>query len=283
MITHVAAAGEDRGRIVLRLSPLAEPAPAALDAVMRVAQAFGSEIESLYVEDRQLVDLAAFPFLRETTPSGGETHTLSRADMERDVRALGRSRQDSVAEAAARAGVGCRPRSVSDEPMRALARACAERGPWNMVALAEPVAADGAEIAEIFASVGDMTGILVVGPAARMAAGPVVVAVEEIERLQPTLRAAERIAAVTAADIRMLLVAIEPELVAWMETEARQMLEPGPVRIEAVQLARDGDSARRMLKASAAGFVIAGFGGSVAPADDEPLAVALECPLLLVR
>lgn len=284
MITHVAAAGEGRGRVVLRLSPLASPAPVALDAAIRVAQAFGSEIESLYVEDRQLIDLAAFSFVRETTPSGGATRQLAREAMERDVRALGRSRQSEVAAAAELAGVGCRGRSVSDEPMRALAQACAESGPWNMVALAEPlVAGADSEIADIFASVGDMTGIVVVGAEARLGPGPVVVAVEETERLQPTLRAAARLAAVLGGDIRMLLVGIEPELVAWMEVEARQMLQGDPVRIEAVQLASDGDSARRMLKASQASFVIAGFGGLVAPADHAPLTDGLECPLLLVR
>lgn len=284
MITHVAAAGEGRGRIVLRLSPLNSPAPVALQAAIRVAQAFGSEIEGLYVEDRQLIDLAAFSFVRETTPSGGATRTLAREAMERDVRALGRSRQSEVAAAASRAGVGCRGRSVCDEPMRALALACAESGPWNMVALSEPVQAGaGPEIAEIFAGVGDMTGIVLVGPAARLDAGPVVVAVEQVERLQPTLRAAARLAAVQGGEIRMLLVGIEPELVAWMEVEARQMVQGDPVRIVAVQLASDGDSARRMLAASAAGFVIAGFGGLVAPADHEPLTESLECPLLLVR
>lgn len=284
MITHVAAAGEDRGRVVLRLSPLAAPSPVALDAAVRVAQAFGAEIESLFIEDRQLVDLAAFSFVRETTPSGGATRALAAGDVDRDMRALGRDLQADVADIARRAGVACRARSVRDEPMRALAQACAESGPWNMVAIGEPLGAGGAsEIADIFAGVDDMTGILVVAPGARAAAGPVVIAVEALERLQPTLRAAARIAGVLGGDIRMVLVAIDPELVAWMEAEARQMLEPGPVRIAAVQLASDGDSARRMLSASAAGFVIAGFGGTVAPADHEPLSASLDCPLLLVR
>ena len=42
------------------------------------------------------------------------------------------------------ADVPLRSRVVRDEPLRALSIACAESGPWNVVALAEPFAPDNA-------------------------------------------------------------------------------------------------------------------------------------------
>ena len=50
MIAHVAEAGEDRGRVVLRLGSSGRLSDIALEAAMRVAQAFQSEIESVFVE-----------------------------------------------------------------------------------------------------------------------------------------------------------------------------------------------------------------------------------------
>lgn len=288
MIAHVAAAGEDRGRVVLRLDPLAPISTEALGAGLRVAQAFGSEMESLFVEDLQLFDLAAFPFVRETTASGSDTRALTPAAIDRDVRALGRSQHARVAAAAQAAGVQLRLRTVRDEPMRALAQACAANGPWNVIALAAPIGPRHmAQVAELFAHVGDTTGVVVVGERAHHRAGPVVVAVEDAARLQPMLRAAARLASVTGGGgIRLVLVEGDAEKVAWMELEARRGLAGTEARIEAVQLASDGPSAVRMLQAAGASFVIAVFGGAVVPEDGsevEPLAARLESPLLLVR
>ena len=55
MIAHVAQAGEDRGRVVLHLRS-ANPSAIALEAAVRIARAFQSEIESLFVQDEQLMD-----------------------------------------------------------------------------------------------------------------------------------------------------------------------------------------------------------------------------------
>ena len=54
MIAHVAQAGEDRGRVVLHLQS-GHPSAIALEAAVRIARAFQSEIESLFVEDEQLL------------------------------------------------------------------------------------------------------------------------------------------------------------------------------------------------------------------------------------
>ena len=69
MIAHVAQSGEDRGRVVLHLRS-SHPSTMAVEAALRVARAFGSDLESLFVEDEQLFDCAAYSFAREVSLSG---------------------------------------------------------------------------------------------------------------------------------------------------------------------------------------------------------------------
>jgi len=66
MIAHVAESGEDRGRVVLHLRS-GNPHVIAVEAALRVARAFGSDLESLFVEDEQLFDCAAYGFAREVS------------------------------------------------------------------------------------------------------------------------------------------------------------------------------------------------------------------------
>ena len=79
MIAHVAEAGEGRGRVVLHLTHAA-PSPVAIEAAVRVARAFQSEIESLFVEDAALLDIAAFPFACEISLSGRQRREQPRHD-----------------------------------------------------------------------------------------------------------------------------------------------------------------------------------------------------------
>ena len=76
MIAHVAQTGEDRGRVVLQLGS-AHPSAIALEAAVRVARAFQSEIESLFVEDTQLFDCAAYGFVREVSLTGHQRRVMS--------------------------------------------------------------------------------------------------------------------------------------------------------------------------------------------------------------
>ena len=62
MIAHVAQSGEDRGRVVIRIGS-GHPSTVALEAAVRIARAFGSDLESLFVEDEQLFDCAAYGFV----------------------------------------------------------------------------------------------------------------------------------------------------------------------------------------------------------------------------
>ncbi len=287
MIAHVAEAGEHKGRVVLRLGVAERPSRVGLEAAVSVARAFGSEIESVFVEDLALVALASYPFAREVALTGRCSRALSKAGMEQDIRVTGSALFREVEAIAGKADVRVHRRIVRDDPLPALAAACADCGPWNVVALAEPLrAGQAAELRELFLGIADTTGIVVTGPVARRGRGPVAAIVEDTERLPSALRTAERLAAVTGGDVRVLLVGENDEQAAWMEGQARLMLDGNSHIGVSTALASVGiramlDALRRI----ECGFLIAQFGGAMIPDDADlgPLTASLECPLFLVR
>jgi hypothetical protein len=287
MIAHVAQSGEDSGRVVIQIRS-GNPSAVAMRAAVQIARAFGSDLESLFIEDKQLFDCAAYGFVREISLSGRESRPLSLDSMMRDLHlaAQGTRRQLEVLARAAQVPLRCRV--VRDEPLRALTMACAEVGPWNVVALGEPFGADwSAMLKQMLAEVSGTTGIVTVGPRARRVAGPMIVAVEETAELPDMLRLAERLAAVDGAEVVLLLVASSESELAQMEGEARLVVEDREgVRIEPVAVARGAvASMAETLRRLGGGMVICQFGGLVVPdeGDLRPLAAALECPLFLVR
>jgi hypothetical protein len=288
MIAHVAAAGEGRGRVVVWLPTAGRASPPAIEAAMLVARAFGSEVESLFVEEGQLFDLAQFPFARQLASGGEGWRAIAAPDLEHELRFIGLALQRQVAEAAKRASVPCRARTLRDDPLGALAKACAENGPWNVVAIAEPFAAtDGRRLREVFANVSDTTGVVVAGPSARNIAGPVVAAVEQFERLKPMLKVAERLARASGGEVTLMLVGNRPSDLSELEGKARLLLgeSEGPA-LETVLAARgDVAAVAEAVRRHKAGLVLAQYGGLVVSGEDSPrsLAAALPCPLLVVR
>jgi hypothetical protein len=287
MIAHVAQTGEDRGRVVLQLRS-GRPSAIALAAAIRVARAFQSEIESVFVQDQQLIDCAAYGFASEISLSGRARRPVSPDGMKRDLQLAAQVALRQIAVLAEQAEVPLRSRVVRDEPLRALSIACAERGPWNVVALAEPFSAgNGALLKQLLVEIADTTGLVLVGPKGRRLTGPIVVAIEDIEHLPDLLRAAERLAAIDNAQIVVLLIAADAERAQAMEAHARLALEAREdVRIETAAMAR-GEAAviAEALRCQRGGFVICQFGGLVVPdeGDLRPLVAGLECPLFLVR
>jgi hypothetical protein len=287
MIAHVAETGENQGRVVLQLGS-AHPSAIALEAAVRIARAFQSEIESIFVEDMQLFDCAAYGFVREVSLTGRNSRAVSAAGMTRDLRLAAQAARRELEALTRRAEVPLRSRVVRDEPLRALAVACAETGPWNVVALTEPFAAsNGGLVKQMLVEISGATGLVMVGPKARRVTGSAIVAVEDVERIPALLRAAERLAALDGAPIVLLLIAPDEERLARMDGQARLVVEDREdVRIYTAAVAR-GEAAvvAEALRQLQGGFVICQFGGLVVPdeGDLKPLASVLECPLFLVR
>lgn len=285
MIAHVAEAGESRGRVVLQVCT-SRPSLVAMEAAIRIARAYRSEIESLFVEDMNLLQLASFPFAREITFSG-KARPLTRDDMEREFRNAFRSLQRRIEVLAAAAEVPVKRQIVRDDPLTALQRACTECGPWNLVALADPFGAGScASLQQLFDSVTDATGLLIVGPGARRLDGRIVVMNDETEHLQNMLRVAERLASLDETEISIALVAESEEKILELESGTRLLLEDNPgVEITTVAVVRDEAAASEVLRRQNPGFVISRYGGLLVPADGNlrALSLTLECPLLLVR
>jgi hypothetical protein len=287
MIMHVAEAGEQRGRVVLQLRS-GQPHDIALAAAFRIAQAFRSEIESLFVEDQQLLELAGFPFAREISVSGRRTRALSREDMARELRLMAHAICRQVERQAKAAEVPLRRRIVCDDPVAALATACAENGPWNVVALADPFTpGDGDALRLIFDRVTATTGIVIVGPHAKRSEGPVVAVIEDMGHLEPMVRSALRLLREEGEEITVLLIADDEYKGHWMEAQARLAL--GDMQSVRIRLASDphgsGAVIAEDLRRLDPGFVIARFGGMLIPAEGDlkHLVAALECPLFLMR
>ena len=167
MIAHVAQTGEDRGRVVLQLGS-AHPSTVALEAAVRVARAFQSEIESLFVEDEQLFDCAAYSFVREVSLRGGPAP----GDVERQHDA--RSAPGGPGGAAAAGGVGATRRGA-DALARRARRAAA--GLVDRLRRDGPVERGGAgrafsggncsALKQLLVEIPGMTGLVMVGPKAR--------------------------------------------------------------------------------------------------------------------
>jgi hypothetical protein len=287
MIAHVAETGENQGRVVLQLGS-ARPSRVAMEAAVQIARAFQSEIESIFVEDKQLFDCAAYAFVREVSLTGRLGRAVTADAMTRDLRLAAQAARRQLEAMARRAEVPLRSRVVRDEPLRALSIACAESGPWNVVALAEPFApGNGSLLRQLIMEISGTTGLVMVGPKARRITGPVVAAVEDAQRIPVLLRAAERLAALDGAPIVLLLIAADEERLAQIESHARLVVaEREDVRIELAAVAH-GETAvvAEALRRLPIGFLICQFGGLVVPdeGDLRPLASVLECPLFLVR
>jgi hypothetical protein len=287
MIAHVAQSGEDRGRVVIQIRSR-HPSAIAMQAAVQVARAFGSDLESLFVEDEQLFDCAAYGFVHEVSLSGRESRALSLDTMMRDLHLAAQGIRRELEALTRKAQVPLRCRVVRDEPLRALTIACAEVGPWNVVALGEPFAAGtSATLKQMLAEVSGTTGIVMVGPRAVRVAGPVIVAVEDTAELPDMLRTAERVAAVDGVEIVLLLVGPGTDELDRMEGEARLVLEDREgVRIARAAVAPGATAVvAETLRRMRGGMVICRFGGLVVPdeGDLSPLETALECPLFLVR
>lgn len=289
MIAHVAQAGEGRGRVVVHLTAAA-PSPVALAAAVRVARAFQSEIESLFVEDATLLDIAALPFTCEISLTGRERRELSPDGLARQMRASAAAIARRLTELARLAEVPLHVTVVRSEPIAALAHACAARGPWNVVALAEPLTAkNGATLGRLFASVPGTTGLIVVGPAAKRCQGRMVAIVEDIADFEPVLRTARRLNAEDgdAARITLLLVAESLDDARIMDEHVRLTIgddETIEIVVARVEPNEPGVAAE-LIRKLAPGFIVGRFGGLIVPSggDLRHLAAVLECPMFLMR
>ncbi|MFM1814273.1 MAG: hypothetical protein RLZ98_968 [Pseudomonadota bacterium] len=285
MIAHVAERGEEKGRVVLQVCT-SRPSEIAFEAAIRIAQAYRSEVESLFVEDQDLFELASFPFAREIS-LGGKARPISFDSMERELRNAFASLHRKLEVLAEAAGVPVTRRVVRDNPLRALQAACSECGPWNVIALADPFTSHScASLQQLFDSIVGATGMVIVGPGTKRLHGRIVVLTDETDHLLNMLRVAERLASLDETEISICLISDGEDELAELEANARLLLAGrDKFTMAASAVVRDPASASEVLRRNRPGFVIARYGGLLVPAEGSlrALSLALECPLLLVR
>jgi hypothetical protein len=91
-------------RVVVRLSAASRTDP-TLEAALRLAAALDAALEGLFVEDANLLRLAALPFATEVCVLTGMRRTLAATDVERAFRLAASRHERRLAESAARSHV----------------------------------------------------------------------------------------------------------------------------------------------------------------------------------
>ena len=278
---------QNTGRILLQVRSN-RPSTVALETTVRIAQAFQAEIESLIIEDQQLFELAGFPFAREISLSGRHSRALSVSDVERDARLTVTAIRRRVDAIAGRARVMHHARVVRDEPTHALCAACADsNASWRLVALAEPFGSDSIDtVRQVLASLAGRAGLLLFGPRARRSSGPVVIVLEDVDKLSVLLQMAQSLATGENGQIIVLITDDSVEELQHMEGQVRLILGQTPNVSLAAATATLGEAAviveaTRRLKGS---LILGHSGGLLMPAEGALRHLTgLESPLVLVR
>jgi hypothetical protein len=284
-MAHVAQASEGSGRVLLWLEPDRALGREAIGSAVKLAGAFGSEIETLIVDDGELSRAAALPVTRLAgglRPDMMDIHAASLG-----LQRLGERQRGEVERQSEAAGVPCHHTITAGDAIDQLTGLCLMSGPWNVIALAgEPGETTSSTIAAIFANVSGATGIVLCGRQRRNPSGPVVVVAEDAARLPSMLRAAGHLSP-AGAPISIMLASDTTYDLRELEAHARIAAgSRGDVVFERTSpsFALEGTFDDR-LRGLSAGFVVARFGGSLLPpgrALARTIALA-GAPFLLVR
>jgi len=288
VIAHAAEAGEDRGRVVVRLGSLALSNTAALEAAVHIARAFQSEIEGIFIEDPDLFEAAAHGFVREVGHFAGRPRPLSNELVTGDTAHFAVAVQRELSQIAARHRIPFKARSIRHGVVAALARACGERGPWNIIGFGEPI--DTAEAADLvvdaLSNVYGATGYIVAGRRAIWQPGPILVAAEDMDRFAGQLRVARGLAQIEKDQIAVVAIAADDIARDWLDAEVRlastgndDVTVMQPVSVEGV-----ADLLPHILASCSPRLVVTRNGGLTAPHQALPrVLAALARPVFLTH
>lgn len=133
--------GRPRIRRILVALDASADSLAGLEAAVQLAADLRAELLGMFVEETELLRAGRLPSSRELTVFEGQPRKVDAADLERQIRALGRRARQSLAAACERAEVTWTFRSVRGRPARELAAAAEEadlvtvgatgRSPWR--------------------------------------------------------------------------------------------------------------------------------------------------------
>jgi len=283
MTAHVAEASELSGRVVLWLDPQTTCRPEALDAPVRLAAAYGAEVETVFISPRTHdVGDTLVPLRRVRVGSGGESD-------EPDLRSelVQRHFQRVVEDAAHARKVIVRHAERRGDALDGISEMCLARGPWNIVALPRLPPFDGyALMNAMLANISGATGFLICGGSpSKAATNRIVVFAEDGERLPSMLRAAERMAG-EKGTIHLFIAAETRMQYEELEAQARLLAAESYVIFEPTMPTLGVGSTlvepTARLKPS---LIIAPYGGAAIANGKElaTLATLADAPILIVR
>ena len=288
MIAHVAEASEGRGRVVVRLGDFACSSASAIAATIHVAQAFRSQIEGLFVENPDLHAACSLGVVREVALHGRKSQKLAASRLSQDAEHFAVAAQRQLADAASRSSVAFTARVIRDTAVGALQTACNQSGPWNIIVFAEPIASPEKStlLCDVMAHVFGTTGTIASGRFSSWRKGPILVAVEDIERLNGMIRAAQQLAAVEGDDVLLMPIGLDEFALDWLESEIRLTLGEAHGVSVLARASHVGfaDVLRADIAARKPRLVIARHGGILLPVDDQARPLAeLGCPVFQVH
>jgi hypothetical protein len=161
--------------------------------------------------------------------------------------------------------VACQHSQSAGDPFDCLSDMCQARGPWNVIGLTEPPSARLAStVGSIFANVAGATGVVVAPAGGSRDSGDVTVVIEDVDRMPPMLRAAERLTN-SGGRVRVLIAETTRASFDEIETAVRLLSEGRhDVDFEAGHPTFGVDGALdQALRRSSPGFVVARFGGAL--------------------
>jgi hypothetical protein len=285
VIAHVAEASELSGRVVLWLDPEADYPAARLEAPVKLAAAYGAEIETIVIADASSELTDDVPF-RLVEASGRPARRDFTAYDRRFALLVERCRR-AVEHVGAAHGVRVRHSVATGDAIDRISEMCVERGPWNIVALARmPVAGSDSVIGTLLANVSGATGFLLCGQQ-RSKQPRVVVIAEDADRLTSMLRAAERLSG-PRGPVHVVIGADTANGYAEIEAQARLIAADFHVPVVFEDMGPTygvPEALTEFVARLKPSLIVAVFGGS-AIADGRELSrtsIAASAPILLVR
>jgi len=260
-------------RIVVTMGAAMAGRTPSLATAVRLAGSLGAEIDGVFIEDINLIQLAGLSFLRELSPASLAEAAVSTERMERQLRAMARQARTLLEQEARKLDVRCsfqvwRGRTETDALMRAFTTDILSLCRLSALASCRQWARASSRLqasSETIASIGVLAGLS--EPAAR------------------AVTTAARIARDLGASLSVFLPESGVEKVLRLEEKVRALLEP--LEQPALIVPLGGSDLQRLVQAahaSGAGLLITEAEYALLqPGGLERFQEALDRPVLLVR
>jgi nucleotide-binding universal stress UspA family protein len=271
-------------RILLALDTAAHSF-AAVEAATALAARLDAELHALFVEDINLLRLAALPFARETRLTSATTRSLQNTDMERALRAEAVRAQTTLASVATRLNVRW-SFQVTRGQVAAQVRAAALETDLVALTFAGGAPAGLTQIAATMETVmrGAPCPLLMLPPGAGIRP-PFVVVYDGSPASARALRLAAQLAQAEGQGVTVLLAAKDPPVLRRLRSESEaQLAGTNVVAQYPVLSGLDATAMARAVRVAAAGTLLMAVDSPVFDGiNRRRLLEELECAALLTR